>query len=275
MFSNLPWFVLGTTNKHECVLPHVWVSGGDEEITFPIQTCTRAGDVRNAQWRAVRSIDDALQMTWVQLYGKKRGLMCALASIFGRGTSSCPSSGEAILPYYIYINSNLYNLIFIIYTLIWFNLFIAMLMFSTFLYIKWLILQPGQRSANVSMQTKLLGKVDDLTLRVSTPNFWSQPIVCSVRVRTETPERRRRGPNSGRNPLVQQCMPWMQEARHGRFLWWTKCMAVKIAHQKGARYLLSVRFLVMFVHVCYDGGRRFLMIFVCGLKSCGAVQVLQ
>lgn len=59
---------------------------------------------------------------------------------------------------YIYINSNLYNLIFIIYTLIWFNLFIAMLMFSTFLYIKWLILQPGQRSANVSMQTKLLGE---------------------------------------------------------------------------------------------------------------------
>ena len=51
-------------------------------------------------------------------------------------------------------------------------------------------------------------------------------------------------------------------------------MAVKIAHQKGARYLLSVRFLVMFVHVCYDG-RRCLMIFVCGLKSCGAVQVLQ
>lgn len=33
-----------------------------------------------------------------------------------------------------------------------------MLMFSTFLYIKWLILQPGQRSANVSMQTKLLGE---------------------------------------------------------------------------------------------------------------------
>ena len=58
-----PDFFWGTTNKHECVLPHVWVSGGDEEITFPIQTCTRAGDVRNAQWRAVRSIDDALQMT--------------------------------------------------------------------------------------------------------------------------------------------------------------------------------------------------------------------
>ena len=77
---------LGTTNKHEYVLPHVWVSGGDEEITFPIQTCTRAGDVRNAQWSTV--------------IRQKRGLMCALASIFGRGTSSCPSSGEAKLPYY-------------------------------------------------------------------------------------------------------------------------------------------------------------------------------
>ena len=39
---------------------NVLVSGGDEEITFPIQTCTRAGDVRNAQqW------DDDTVTSWV------------------------------------------------------------------------------------------------------------------------------------------------------------------------------------------------------------------